>query len=41
MILFIGFKFGSMMDILPREAKWDVRYTYTKWVRVKVRETCS
>jgi len=34
MILFVGCKFGSMVDILPHEAKWDVRYTNTKWVRV-------
>jgi len=26
MILFLGFKFGSMSDILPHEAKWDVQY---------------
>jgi len=30
MILFLGFKFGSMVDILPHEAKWDVRYANTK-----------
>jgi len=34
MILFLGFKFGSMVDILPHEAEWDVRYTNTKWVGV-------
>jgi len=34
MILFLGFKFGSMVYILPHEAKWDVRCTNTKWVRV-------
>ena len=31
MILFLGFKFGSMVHILPHdEAKCDVRYTNTK-----------
>jgi len=36
MILFIGFKFGSMVYIFPQahEAKWDVWYTNTKWVRI-------
>jgi len=38
MILFLGFKLGSMVDILHHEVNWDVRYTNTKWVRVKVRE---
>jgi len=26
MILFLGFKFGSMVYILPCETKWDVQY---------------
>jgi len=34
MILFLGFKFGSMVYILPHDAKWDVRYTNAKSVRV-------
>jgi len=28
MILFLGFKFGSMVYILPHEAKWGVQYEY-------------
>jgi len=34
MILFLGFKFCSVVYILPHEAKWDLRYTSTKWVRI-------
>jgi len=34
MILFLGFTFGSLVYILPHEAKWDVQYTNTKWVGV-------
>jgi len=36
MILFIGFKFGSLLlvHVLPHEAKWDVQYTNTKWARI-------
>jgi len=34
MILFFGFKFGSMVYILPHEAKCDVRYTNSKLVRI-------
>jgi len=26
MILFLGFKFGSLVYILPHDAKWDVAY---------------
>jgi len=33
MILFLGFKFGRMVYILPHEAKWDVRYD-RKWVSI-------
>jgi len=35
MILFLGFKFGSLVHILPHEAKWDVQYTNTKWLRIQ------
>jgi len=36
MILFLGFKFVSITTVylLPHEAKGDVRYTNTKWVRI-------
>jgi len=30
MILFLGFKYGSLMHIFPHDAKWDVQYTNTK-----------
>jgi len=30
MILFLDFKFGSLVHILPHEAKRDVQYTNTK-----------
>jgi len=35
MIPLLGFKFGSMVDILPHEAKWDVWYTNAKWAWVQ------
>jgi len=34
MIIFLGFKFGGLVHILPHETKWGVQYRNTKWVRI-------